>query len=80
MALCRINDEDARAFFEKANKPPMTAEQVKARMPEEYHEFANVAMPQEADVLPIHRSYDHKIELIPGNKLPYSRNRPPLSD
>ena len=24
----------------------------------------------------LHRSYDHKIELVPGSKLSFSRNRP----
>jgi hypothetical protein len=32
--------------------------------------------PREADTLPPHRSYDHKIESIPGSKAPVSRNRP----
>jgi hypothetical protein len=26
--------------------------------------------------LPPHRSYDHKIELVPGSKLPFSRPSP----
>lgn len=72
----RINEEDAAQFFAKLDKAPLTDEEIRKRMPSEYHDLLHVARPQEAEELPPHRSYDHKIELIPGAPLPYSRNRP----
>lgn len=76
VSLRKISDEDAQKFFDKADRAPLTPEEIKARIPEYYHDLLHVALPQEADVLPPHRSYDHKIEVIPGNQLPYSKSRP----
>ncbi|KAI1007249.1 hypothetical protein K3495_g972 [Podosphaera aphanis] len=46
-------------------------------MPQLYHDIADIASPQDAANLPPHRSYDYKIELLPGNqKFPQSRARP----
>jgi len=75
IALRRIGEEDAQYFLDKADKAPPTPEEILAKLPPEYHEFLKVAMPQEAEALAPHRSFDHKIELVPGSKLPYSRNR-----
>jgi hypothetical protein len=72
----RITEEDARKFFDKSDKPSLTADEIKARLPAEYRDLFEAFLPQEADTLPPHRSYDHKIELMPGSKLPFSRNRP----
>ena len=44
-------------------------EEIKAKLPSEYHEFLDVFDRAQADKLPPHRSYDHKIEL--------SGDRPP---
>ena len=33
------------------------------KLPKEYHQFLDVFSRQEADTLPVHRSYDHKIPL-----------------
>jgi Reverse transcriptase (RNA-dependent DNA polymerase)/RNase H-like domain found in reverse transcriptase/Integrase zinc binding domain/Chromo (CHRromatin Organisation MOdifier) domain len=40
-------------------------------IPEEYHEFAKVFSKEEADKLPPHRPYDHKIPLQPGTTPPW---------
>lgn len=72
----RINEEDAAQFFAKLDRPPLTDNEIRKKMPQEYHDLLHVARPQAAEQLPPHRSYDHKIELIPGAPLPYSRNRP----
>jgi hypothetical protein len=72
----RITEEDARKFFDKSDKPSLTATEIKVRLPPEYRDLFEAFLPQEADTLPPHRSYDHKIELVPGSKLPFSRNRP----
>lgn len=76
VTINRINDDDAAHFFAKLDKAPLTDEEIRTKMPPEYHDLLHVARPQEADNLPPHRSYDHKIELAPGAPLPYSRNRP----
>jgi transposase InsO family protein len=76
LTLSRIDAADAEKFFEKSDRPPLSREEVMARLPEEYHEHYRVALPQDADLLPPHRSYDHKVELIPGNEPPHSRARP----
>jgi transposase InsO family protein len=74
--LRRITEEDARKFFEKADKSHISLGEIEKRMPKQYRDLAHVALSQSADILPPHRSYDHKIELIPGNKLPYAKTRP----
>lgn len=76
ISLGRISEDDAAHFFAKLDKAPLTDAEIRAKIPLEYHDLINVARPQEADHLPPHRSYDHKIELLPGAPLPYSRNRP----
>jgi hypothetical protein len=76
ISLSSISEDDVNKFFEKADRAPLTVEEIRKRMPEDYHDLLHVALPKEAEKLPPHRSYDHKIELIPGNQLPYSRNRP----
>lgn len=75
-ALSRITEEDAKKFFDKANQGNPTVEEIQAKLPAEYRDLVAAFMPQDADILPPHRSYDHKIELIPGGKVPYSKNRP----
>jgi len=72
----RVTEDDVQKFFDKANRPELTAEDIKARLRLEYRDLFEAFLPKEANSLPPHRSYDHKIEVIPGSKLPYSRNRP----
>ena len=45
-------------------------------MPVEYYDLLYVTRLQEAEHLPPYRSYDYKIELLPGAPLLYSRNKP----
>jgi hypothetical protein len=75
-ALRRITEEDADTFFAKADKPPLTNEELKAKVPVCYHDLLQAFFPAGADTLPARRSYDHKIELQPGSSLPYSKTRP----
>jgi hypothetical protein len=74
--LNKITEEDAEKFFRKSDKPALTPEDIKKRLPSEYRDLFAAFLPQEADTLPPHRSYDHKIELLPGQKVPVARNRP----
>jgi hypothetical protein len=75
-ALRRISEEDAETFFAKSDKPPATEAEIRAKVPECYHDLLQAFLPAGADILPPRRSYDHKIELLPGSALPYSKARP----
>jgi hypothetical protein len=59
-------------------KETLSKEDIKKKLPEEYHDFIDVFLPREADELPPHRPFDHtsKIELKPGTEPPYHRGRP----
>lgn len=74
--IAKISEEDADRFFSKADRAPPTEEEIKKRLPKEYHDLWRVFLPQDADKLPPHRSFDHKIELLPGKQPPAARNRP----
>lgn len=72
--LNKISEADIDKFLK--GKPPMDIDDVKAKLPSEYHDFINVFLPKEADELPPHRPFDHKIELKTGAEAPYYKNRP----
>ena len=76
--VSRIIEEDVRIFIDKANRPELMAEEIKRRLPAKYCDLYEAFLLYEANVLPPHRSYDHKIELIPGSKPPSAWNRPLL--
>ena len=56
--------------IEKALAPKKKVD-VLSKLPSEYHEFASLFSQEEADKLPPHRSYDHKIPLRPGTEPPF---------
>jgi hypothetical protein len=72
--LNRVTQEDIDIFLK--GKPKPSPEEIKKKLPIEYHEFIDVFSPKEADALPPHRPFDHKIDLKPGTQPPYFRNRP----
>ena len=72
----RITEDDAQKFFKKADLPEVTADDAKRRLPAEYRDLFQAFLSTDANTLPPHRSYDHKIEVVPGGKLPCARNRP----
>lgn len=74
-SIRKVDEKDIQKFFDKAERPAPTEQQIKSKMPPEYHDLWSVALAQNATDLPPHRSYDHKIELIPGHKLPNARAR-----
>ena len=49
-------------------------------LPKEYHEFRDVFSKKKADILPEHRTYDHKIQLKEASSLPFSRLYPMSRD
>lgn len=70
----KIAESDVEKFLK--DKPLLTAEDIKTRLPKEFHHFLEHFLPKNAETLPPHRPWDHKIELIPGKQPPYFKNRP----
>ena len=64
----------------QTSKPSVLSEQdIKDRLPHEYHDFLDVFDRAKADDLPPHRSYDHQLEFVDDfnkSKLPKSRIYP----
>lgn len=72
--LRRVTEEDIQKYLD--GKPPATMHEILEKLPPEYHDLVEAFLPREAETLPPHRPYDHKIELMPGKTPPYSRPRP----
>ena len=62
--------EDYEKFFNKAKKVPITPKQLKERVPTEFHEYIDRWDPKEADKVPPHREWDHRIDLVPDARAP----------
>jgi hypothetical protein len=56
--------------IEKALAPKATIDP-REKLPQEYYEFLDVFSKKEADKLPSHRPYDHKIQLKEGSEPPF---------
>ena len=74
-------DEALRA--ESAHQPvninemsAQTSNDIREKLPVEYHDFLDVFDRTKADVLPPHRPYDHKIQLEGDERPPHSRIYP----
>jgi len=72
-----VTSDDYDRFMK--GKPEYTKEELLAKIPEEYHDFVDVFMKQDADRLPPHRPEDHMIQLIEGAIPPFARNYKPMS-
>ena len=70
----RIADADVEKFMK--GKPELTEIEIIAKLPEWLRDLYDAFLPQPASVLSPHRSWDHKIELVPGKEPPYFKNRP----
>ena len=57
-------------------KPTMSKEDILRKLPFWLNDLNEAFLPQLADQIPPHRSWDHKIELMPGKEPRYSKNRP----
>lgn len=68
--LSAISADDYEKFFAKHSKAPLTIEELKKRVPEDFHEYIDVWDPKLANRLPPHRDWDHAIDLVPGAKPP----------
>ena len=61
--ICAVSIADIdKALVEKKHTDPLT------KVPLEYHDLIDVFSRENSDKLPVRRSYDHKIELIPGKQ------------
>jgi hypothetical protein len=56
------------------DKVELTEEQVlEKKVPKEYHDFADIFSAGEAEILPPHRSYDHRIDTIDNQEPPFGK-------
>jgi transposase InsO family protein len=76
-ALNAVVDSDYDKFMD--GKPSYTLEELKEKVPKEYHGEIEVFMKREADKLPPHRQIDHEIHLEEGRSPPFVRNYKPMS-
>jgi hypothetical protein len=76
LTISRITEADARKFLDKSAKGYITAEEIKQWLPVEYRDLFEAFLLQEADVLPLHHSYDYKIKLVPSSMTPFLQNQP----
>ena len=56
--------------IEKALEPKKQIDPA-VKLPKEYHKFLNIFSRQEADMLPVHQLYDHKIPLEDRKQLTF---------
>ena len=68
--IAALISEDYEKFFNKADRKPYSIEQLRERLPEEFRDFVALWDPKEANKVPPHRNWDHKIDLISGAKPP----------
>ena len=74
--LNKITEADIRTFHEKQQRQPYTADQLRSRVPSQYHDLLDVFLKQKADELPPHRPFDTKIHLKENAQPPYYKSRP----
>ena len=71
--LRKVTDEDIEKYLD--GKPPATTDEILAKLPSDYHDLIQAFLPKEAEALPPHRPFDHKIELLPGQTPPHHSAR-----
>ncbi|CAJ2499831.1 Uu.00g026840.m01.CDS01 [Anthostomella pinea] len=72
--LNRVTDKDIKKYLK--DKEPATFNNIKKKLPPEYHDLIDVFLPFGATTLPEHRSYDHHIDIEPGKSIPNLKTRP----
>lgn len=65
-----LRRRDATSSLSASDDAP-TDDELRQAIPAEYHKWIRVFSPREADTLPPHRPYDHKIPLLPGKQPPF---------
>ncbi len=66
--LCRVIDDNIAKFLK--GKKELTLDEFKTKLPKEHHAFLDLFQRKNADILPLYRLYDHKIEIMPGKEPP----------
>jgi hypothetical protein len=68
VGLMYVSDtSDPKAALRATPKPNLEEQsELRAAIPPEYHDYLHVFSKQKADILPSHRPYDHKIQLVDG--------------
>ena len=70
----KVTPADFDKFYEKLYRTPRTIDEIKAILPEKYHNWAHLFDPREAQKLPPRRpGVDHEIHLVDPNKMPKRR-------
>lgn len=72
--LRAVTDDDIQKYID--GKPPLKMDEILAKLPLEYHDLVDAFLPKNAETLPPHRPFDHKIDLVPGTTPPSARARP----
>ena len=72
--LRKVTEADIEKFM--TSKPEQTQEDILRKLPNWLHDLHDTFLPRLANELPPRRSWDHKIELMPGKNPPYFKNRP----
>jgi hypothetical protein len=72
--LRRITEEDIEKFLKV--KPELTAPEIVSKLPVWLRDLYEAFLPGEANKLPPRRTWDHKIDQIPGSEPPYQKNCP----
>ncbi|CAJ2512276.1 Uu.00g052910.m01.CDS01 [Anthostomella pinea] len=70
----RVTDKDIEKYLK--GKKPATVQEIKKKLPPDYHDLINLFLPSKATKLPKHRSYNHCIDIEPGKSIPSSKTRP----
>jgi hypothetical protein len=70
--LHNIADSDYDKFM--IGKPSYTPEELRTKVPKEYHNEIEVFMKKEADIFPPHRPVDHEILLEEGKTPSFMRS------
>lgn len=70
----KVTSADFDKFYEKLNRTPRTMDEIKAVLPEKYHNWAHLFDPREAQMFsPQRPGVDHKIHLVDPDKMPKRR-------
>lgn len=69
-------DSDIDKFMEKTDRPVPSATEIQDKLPPWLRNLYPGFLPSLANELPPRRSWDHKIEIIPGKEPPYNKGRP----
>jgi hypothetical protein len=72
--LRRLSEEDINIFLTKAAKLQVTQDEIIYNLPNWLQDLHKAFSPQLADELPPHRSWNIKIELLPGKEPAYHKN------